>query len=417
MRNFKPTKVVALDQAGQPVVRALSQWSARLNHGKNTLTLSSGTHRLSYDLSRDVRYLAVVDQKQEVDLGKTLGRMALTGIGVNGFEHGKGVAGAVMELATRGTSNTAWLLVEIVLTDLSVVRFEARPEQINEKPELLRAAGEEARRKLEAVNDVLRRLRADGERTLPELEQTISVLQAEAAQHQREAEAGQTFALRDAARAKLASIDEQIADKSAVRVALLVDWKLEKRGPLHGLGRRIAKTIAWIAVAFAAFTAFMFYATQKPDTQARASAAAPSGSSAPLPPSNLESASFGPTVGPTEPAQAASDPPVQAMQPVESSAIADAHPPSRRLSNPSFNCAEAVTRVEKMICGDVDLGYADRKMAVAFREALRASATPNDVRRAQATWRRDQRDACAAPSCVLNSYEARIQDLRSGNGS
>lgn len=221
MRNFKATKVVAVDPAGVAITKRADQWTAKYNEKKNTLVLSCAGHRRRYDLTTGVRFLAIVDQKDEVDLGRTLGRMALTGIATNGFVHGKGVPGAVMDLAMRGVATNAWLRCEMVLTDLSVVSFEARPEELKAAPALVRAASDVARERLEALNDLFRRVLADGERVLPELDANIAEQRKKAARLAQEAETGAGFAERDNARQKLDEVNAELADKETVREAMI----------------------------------------------------------------------------------------------------------------------------------------------------------------------------------------------------
>lgn len=78
---------------------------------------------------------------------------------------------------------------------------------------------------------------------------------------------------------------------------------------------------------------------------------------------------------------------------------------------PSFDCAAAASRVERMICDGSDYGELaglDRSLASAYARASQAGAANGAGQRA---WLKS-RDACADRACVATAYRARIEVLR-----
>jgi uncharacterized protein len=82
---------------------------------------------------------------------------------------------------------------------------------------------------------------------------------------------------------------------------------------------------------------------------------------------------------------------------------------------PSFDCAKASTRVERMICDNPRIAQLDSELADAYRIALRdapwASANRR-IREEQKAWVAE-RNRCRDPRCLRQSYRQRIAQLRS----
>ena len=83
------------------------------------------------------------------------------------------------------------------------------------------------------------------------------------------------------------------------------------------------------------------------------------------------------------------------------------------VSAPSFNCAKAVSDVERIICADEQLGQSDRAVATLYRLAVKRDQR---VLQAQREWLRS-RDQCHNAYCLLSSYEQRVDDLIASVGS
>ena len=88
-------------------------------------------------------------------------------------------------------------------------------------------------------------------------------------------------------------------------------------------------------------------------------------------------------------------------------------PPAGEWSNPSFDCAEARTRTEIMICGSDGLARRDRRMVELFDEAM-ASADPRTRQRLLRS--RDRflawREGCRSNDCIEEGYEDRMDEIR-----
>ena len=74
----------------------------------------------------------------------------------------------------------------------------------------------------------------------------------------------------------------------------------------------------------------------------------------------------------------------------------------------SFDCDQAGSEVEHMICGDAELSRLDEALAEAYREALSAAAEPGALRSQQANWLRDHRDPCRHRHCLVTAYRQRV---------
>jgi uncharacterized protein YecT (DUF1311 family) len=79
---------------------------------------------------------------------------------------------------------------------------------------------------------------------------------------------------------------------------------------------------------------------------------------------------------------------------------------------PSFDCARAASLAQDMVCGDVGLAAADRRMARAYQRALAAGIPPDELRAEQADWRDIREDAAHYSATALAQvYDQRIREL------
>jgi uncharacterized protein len=76
----------------------------------------------------------------------------------------------------------------------------------------------------------------------------------------------------------------------------------------------------------------------------------------------------------------------------------------------SFDCKKAASRVEQMICKDVDLNSYDSQLQGAYQGALDRSNHRERVTQEQRDWMK-QRDACADAKCMIAAYQQRIAAL------
>src|SRR5258708_8081724 len=78
----------------------------------------------------------------------------------------------------------------------------------------------------------------------------------------------------------------------------------------------------------------------------------------------------------------------------------------------SFDCSQASTRVERLICASADLSRLDDVLAEAYKDARGRSSNAARLGREQRQWL-VRRDACGEDvACIRTAYEARLKALR-----
>jgi uncharacterized protein len=82
---------------------------------------------------------------------------------------------------------------------------------------------------------------------------------------------------------------------------------------------------------------------------------------------------------------------------------------------PSFECAKARGRTEKMICAERPLAALDRQVADLYALALAQATDLSDVKREQRRWLGD-RDGCKEIACIESSYQQRLTQLTTQTG-
>ncbi|MBA3677239.1 MAG: hypothetical protein H0W74_07525 [Sphingosinicella sp.] len=88
-------------------------------------------------------------------------------------------------------------------------------------------------------------------------------------------------------------------------------------------------------------------------------------------------------------------------------------PPRRTASNPSFDCDDARTRGEIMVCGSASLAAKDRAMAATY-----AAGRDDGNRRTRRALERTRdaflayRDRCSDQACVSQAYDGRMREIR-----
>ena len=85
-------------------------------------------------------------------------------------------------------------------------------------------------------------------------------------------------------------------------------------------------------------------------------------------------------------------------------------------SGAGFDCAKAVTRVEKMICASEVLSRLDEQLAEAYKSVIRSSDDPDGIKRSQRAWLRDVREPCRDETCLKAVYESRLGQLAAPPG-
>ncbi|MBF0185431.1 MAG: DUF1311 domain-containing protein [Magnetococcales bacterium] len=74
------------------------------------------------------------------------------------------------------------------------------------------------------------------------------------------------------------------------------------------------------------------------------------------------------------------------------------------MPTPSFDCRKAETAVENILCADPGLARMDVEMVSLYKQALRQSKQPEQLKQQQRKWLRE-RDGCITPSCTRCIYE------------
>jgi uncharacterized protein YecT (DUF1311 family) len=79
---------------------------------------------------------------------------------------------------------------------------------------------------------------------------------------------------------------------------------------------------------------------------------------------------------------------------------------------PSFNCQNASTKVEKMICSNDELSELDMQLSVVYKKVLAVDPDKELLKKYQDNWRKNIRDGCTLESCVKSAYKNRIAELK-----
>lgn len=84
--------------------------------------------------------------------------------------------------------------------------------------------------------------------------------------------------------------------------------------------------------------------------------------------------------------------------------------PDTPAPRPSFDCATAKSKVQRLICGSDDLARLDVAEEALLRRARAKATTPDAVNEEQSLWL-SHRDACTSAACLVRAYRQRIEDL------
>ncbi len=80
---------------------------------------------------------------------------------------------------------------------------------------------------------------------------------------------------------------------------------------------------------------------------------------------------------------------------------------------PSFDCSKAVTLVEKTICSNQNIASLDSTMANLYKNALSGAVNPEEVKKEQRSWLKNNRNKCSDAECLEQEYHNRIDALNS----
>jgi hypothetical protein len=234
-KKFSAIQVIAFDANNRAFKLPPGNWKVRLNEQATTLELSAVGKRISYALSSDVLCIEIQDQKQEKAIGKTMRRMALTGLASELLSEGAGLGGAVMDFAIRGSHERTIVSAVMMMSDYTMVSVETTDEEFRR---LLRslppgtnsdAMSAEAARRLEAAD----RMVADGPRVLNEFDANIESLSQRQSSLLATATHANSFNERDTARQQAKEIAEAI--RAAANLKKYVLWRMGAIAPPEGV--------------------------------------------------------------------------------------------------------------------------------------------------------------------------------------
>lgn len=115
------------------------------------------------------------------------------------------------------------------------------------------------------------------------------------------------------------------------------------------------------------------------------------------------------TEQPADPLPAPGPPPTPSVAEAAQVATAVVTPAPRRFND----CGDAPTRAMAMVCRDMRLAEADRRMKRAYRAALAAGVPADALSRDQADWLEVREDAAqVSRRAVADIYQQRIRELR-----
>ncbi|MDI3380394.1 hypothetical protein ACFPPF_09835 [Xenophilus aerolatus] len=209
-------RVVAFNAEGQPVLVPLERWKLQYSERRATLALKCSGYSRTYDLRTELASVAPMDSRKKVSLGKTLGRVALTGL-----VHGR--HGAAADLRWGGLDRDEVVTLMLFFRDTTTVQIDLESDEVQALLEMVpeSVASEEA---YEAATAVVRRINAmveDGPRVVGELDAKTSKLADELAALRPKVESGESFDERQAARERWGTIERELAELQSTRVAVV----------------------------------------------------------------------------------------------------------------------------------------------------------------------------------------------------
>lgn len=414
MKNLAAVRVVAFSRKNHAVHIHPDDWNVEL-FGKK-LTLKGGGTKIRYDLQTDLLCIRVTNRIEEAAVGKTVKRAALTGIAAHMLSQGKGMGGAMMDIALRGSETRVIVFARMVMKDTTTVSFEATKEEyetfVSDLPP--HAITDEAVEEADRMISLADRMAIDGVRSLAEVDSEIDSLQKQQVLARNRHENAGRFVDRDAARQEELEILGEIEHQQQLRKAAM-----HRLTAPPVLKRRVSLIKMVVVGATSIFCGILLIGAFSGGSQ-EANDPAPSAASEPSPPEqpapNAVKAETVPQVlsvpapqddsaklAETGDAQGTRqdvnvDAPVPAPEPVGS-------------IGPSFDCSKARSPVEHMICNSLRLSAEDETLAETYKKALAASANRDALKADQARWIKTERNECRDPTSLAVVYEAREKQL------
>ena len=107
--------------------------------------------------------------------------------------------------------------------------------------------------------------------------------------------------------------------------------------------------------------------------------------------------------------------PAPEVKEVQTAATATAAPvvPEKTVTQASFDCGKAASKIERLICSSPETASADARLAKAYAAAKAKSTDANALKAQQVEWIKQDRNCCTDAACLLKVTEDRIQKLSS----
>ena len=217
--DIRLMNVVAFDATGNAVIQPLKKWKIKLDERRASFEVKCDSYSKVYDLRTQVIAVGVGESTKKVAIGKTLGRVALTGL-----LHGRHAASA--DLRWGGVNRDESQEVFLMLNDTSTVTMNMDGDEFEELVSILPEAAKEddAQERAEKLMDRIKAMVADGERVLTELAEKHARLVAEEAALVGQVDSGQSFDERHAARERRGLITRQLAQLATEQRAVAYDF-------------------------------------------------------------------------------------------------------------------------------------------------------------------------------------------------
>ena len=233
MKNLVPKHVVAFNADEEAITCDPSNWIPSLDFSKMRLHLKNKKESRTYDLTTDTLCAYPISGRQENDIGKTAGRMLLSGVAAGALAKGKVGGGALMDLAIRGSEKRVIAGIRLVMLDTTTVEFESTVDEFTAIIAKLRNVfpdlGDESDHAqiIKTVDSLV----ADGERVLVELTDSIASVSEKYTEAKQNAETGATFADRNNQRNLIQNLAIKLRKKEGIKKAVEFRFAWQKRPP------------------------------------------------------------------------------------------------------------------------------------------------------------------------------------------
>ncbi|MFM9428728.1 hypothetical protein RCH10_005205 [Variovorax sp. GrIS 2.14] len=216
--DLKLLKVVAFDAAGRAVLTPLNKWKLAYSERHAMLEIKCAGYVKRYDLRHDLAAVAPGETRQKVALGKTVGRLALTGL-----LHGRHAAGA--DLRWGGVDRDEAIGLYFIFNDTTMVSMELESDEVEA---LLKSVpsgvtSEEAYAAAAAQSKRVKAMARDGSRVLDEMDAQGRDLEGQLVTAHPIMESGASFDEREQARERCGLLQLQLGQLHQTRRAVVYE--------------------------------------------------------------------------------------------------------------------------------------------------------------------------------------------------